>query len=108
MPGDPTGFTPESQYNRAHASMRNVLERCIGVLKSRFRCLQWFSAMLYSPQVAATIIAACAALSNTALEAGEPPFVGDDVCGNEPPAAIVPQVPILLPEGRCCHRATYI
>lgn len=29
--------SPEERYNNRHASARNCVERCIGVLKSRFR-----------------------------------------------------------------------
>ncbi|XP_049273636.1 putative nuclease HARBI1 [Rhipicephalus sanguineus] len=46
VPDNTAGHTSEGQYNREHASMRNVVERCIGVLKSKFRCLQHFRTML--------------------------------------------------------------
>ncbi|XP_065301422.1 putative nuclease HARBI1 [Dermacentor albipictus] len=72
VPGHPAGSTPEGLYNKEHTAMRNVVERCIGVLKSRFRCLQHYRTLLYNPDRAATIIAACAALHNIALAAREP------------------------------------
>ncbi|XP_070385091.1 putative nuclease HARBI1 [Dermacentor albipictus] len=72
VPGHPAGSTPEGLYNKEHTAMRNVVERCIGVLKSRFRCLQRYRTLLYNPDRAATIIAACAALHNIALAAREP------------------------------------
>ncbi|XP_034248536.1 putative nuclease HARBI1 [Thrips palmi] len=31
--------TPESRYNKAHCSDRNVVERTIGLLKERWRCI---------------------------------------------------------------------
>ncbi|KAI4462422.1 hypothetical protein MML48_4g00013483 [Holotrichia oblita] len=31
--------SPEERFNRAHSSARNCVERCIGTLKTRFRCL---------------------------------------------------------------------
>lgn len=71
VPDNPAGHTSEGQYNKQHASMRNVVERCIGVLKSKFRCLQHFRTMLYNPERAARIVYACVALHNIALDAGD-------------------------------------
>nr|XP_054932289.1 putative nuclease HARBI1 [Dermacentor andersoni] len=53
VPGHPNRLTAEGRYNEAHASMRNAVERCIGVVKSRFRCLQRYRVLHYSPQKAA-------------------------------------------------------
>ncbi|XP_072140409.1 putative nuclease HARBI1 isoform X2 [Dermacentor andersoni] len=53
VPGSHAGTSSEGHYNQEHASMRNVVERCIGVLKSKFRCLQHFRTLLYSPDRAA-------------------------------------------------------
>ncbi|XP_063794843.1 putative nuclease HARBI1 [Pseudophryne corroboree] len=40
----------EHSYNHAHKATRNVIERCFGVLKSRFRCLDKSAGLLlYSP-----------------------------------------------------------
>ncbi|XP_063819580.1 putative nuclease HARBI1 [Pseudophryne corroboree] len=40
----------EHNYNHAHKSTRDVIERCFGVLKSRFRCLDKSAGLLlYSP-----------------------------------------------------------
>ncbi|XP_077517201.1 uncharacterized protein LOC144128023 isoform X1 [Amblyomma americanum] len=72
VPGHPSLQTPEGAYNHAHSSMRTAVERCIGVLKSRFRCLQRYRTLHYSPKRSATIIAACAALHNLCLEEGDP------------------------------------
>ncbi|KAH6927341.1 hypothetical protein HPB50_001992 [Hyalomma asiaticum] len=49
IPGNLAPGTPECEYNKEHTSMRNVVGRCIGVLKSRFRCLQRYRALLYKP-----------------------------------------------------------
>nr|XP_054931574.1 putative nuclease HARBI1 [Dermacentor andersoni] len=84
LPGSHAGTTSEGHYNREHASMRNVVERCIGVLKSKFRCLQRFKTLLYSPDRAARIIYACVALHNIALDAGD--WTLDDYGGEVPPA----------------------
>ncbi|XP_070385515.1 putative nuclease HARBI1 [Dermacentor albipictus] len=67
VPGHPASSTPEGFYNKEHTAMRNVVDTCIGVLKIRFRCLQCYRTLLYNPDRAATIIAACAALHNIAL-----------------------------------------
>ncbi|KAH7977772.1 hypothetical protein HPB49_003522 [Dermacentor silvarum] len=40
VPGHPPAHIAQGRYNTAHTSMRSVVERCIGLLKSRFRCLQ--------------------------------------------------------------------
>ncbi|KAH7959107.1 hypothetical protein HPB49_008309 [Dermacentor silvarum] len=45
----------EEKYNTAHATLRSVVERCIGLLKSRFRCMQRYRTLLYEPQRAANI-----------------------------------------------------
>ncbi|KAH7986424.1 hypothetical protein HPB49_025972 [Dermacentor silvarum] len=84
VPGSHAGTTSQGRYNREHASMRNVVERCIGVLKSKFRCLQHFRTLLYSPDRAARIIYACVALHNIALDAGD--WSLDDYGGEVPPA----------------------
>ncbi|XP_070387742.1 putative nuclease HARBI1 [Dermacentor albipictus] len=81
--GHTAGSTPEDHYNKEHTAMRNVVERCIGILKSRLRSLQRYRTLLYNPDRAATIIAACAALHNIALAAREP---DDD--SDVPPAAV--------------------
>ncbi|KAH6926143.1 hypothetical protein HPB50_015290 [Hyalomma asiaticum] len=88
VPGNPAPGTPEDEYNKEHASTRNVVERCIGVLKSRFRCLQRYRALLYKPDRAAGIVSACAALHNIALEAGEPVLAEDTNGGTMPPAPV--------------------
>ncbi|KAG0427514.1 hypothetical protein HPB47_025442 [Ixodes persulcatus] len=60
------------RYNSRHASMRSVVERCIGLLKQRFRCLHKYRTLFYSPYIAGTIISACAILHNVCLYVGEP------------------------------------
>ncbi|KAH7949367.1 hypothetical protein HPB49_008384 [Dermacentor silvarum] len=72
VPGHPTRLTAEGRYNEAHAVVRNAAERCIGILKSRFRCLQSYRTLHYSPRKAATIVTACAALHNLCLQAEDP------------------------------------
>ncbi|XP_070385610.1 putative nuclease HARBI1 [Dermacentor albipictus] len=70
-----TGYPPirtaEGRYNTAHAAMRSVVERCIGLLKSRFRCFQRYRALHYEPDRTANIVAACAVLHNLCLDEGD-------------------------------------
>ncbi|CAN8020719.1 unnamed protein product, partial [Ixodes persulcatus] len=67
VPGRPALGTPAGQYNQSHASMRAVVERCIGLLKSRFRCLHRHRTLYHHPKIAGTIVAACAVLHNVCL-----------------------------------------
>lgn len=52
--------------------MSSVVERCFGVLKQRFRCLQKHRVLQHQPDVAKNIVVACAALHNLCLDRGEP------------------------------------
>ncbi|KAG0417122.1 hypothetical protein HPB47_005867 [Ixodes persulcatus] len=72
-------FTPVGRSNAAHASMRSVVERCIGLLKSRFRCVQKHRVLYHHPRIGGTIVAACAVLHNICLSAGgsDPGFAVD-------------------------------
>ncbi|XP_013401258.1 putative nuclease HARBI1 [Lingula anatina] len=64
---------PEIKYNRAHISTRNTIERALGVLKSRRRCLDRSGGSLqYSTDVACNIIMACFRLKNLCIRAGLP------------------------------------
>ncbi|XP_072143787.1 putative nuclease HARBI1 [Dermacentor andersoni] len=76
LTGHPPMHTAEGRYNTAHAAMRSVVERCIGLLKSRFRSLQRYRALHYEPDRAANIVAACVVLHNLCLDEGD---VLDDV-----------------------------
>ncbi|KAH7973747.1 hypothetical protein HPB49_004825 [Dermacentor silvarum] len=59
-------------FNTAHSSLRSLVERCIGVLKMRFRCLQRHWALYYGSVFTSKIIAACAVLHNLCMRAGLP------------------------------------
>lgn len=59
--------SPEERYNFRQASARNCVERCNGVLKTRFRCLLGERKLRYLPQKVGTIIIACAVLHNLCI-----------------------------------------
>jgi hypothetical protein len=59
-------ITPEERrYNRCHIKTRNVVERTIGILKNRFRCL--YHKLHYRPEKVGNIVVACAILHNLCL-----------------------------------------
>ena len=60
--------TCEENYNRSHKLARHRVERCIGVLKSRFRCLSRQRILMYSPAKAGAIINSCVVLHNILIE----------------------------------------
>lgn len=69
-------LTPNSRaqenYNKAHKVTRSIVERCIGILKSRFRCLSKERTLYYSPEKSGLIINACAVLHNMLMLAKIP------------------------------------
>jgi len=52
----------ESFFNSKHSQTRNIIERTIGVLKNRFRCLLGTRMLHYSPEKSAQITNICSAL----------------------------------------------
>ncbi|XP_053616801.1 LOW QUALITY PROTEIN: putative nuclease HARBI1, partial [Plodia interpunctella] len=61
--------TPEEHYYNLHDTARNTVERCIGVLKARFRCLLSARQLHYDTISAARIVNACCVLHNIANKA---------------------------------------
>lgn len=57
----------ERLYNQKHTSTRNVVERCFGVLKNRFRCILGSRGLHYTPEKATQIINACCAVHNMCI-----------------------------------------
>ncbi|GBP14413.1 Putative nuclease HARBI1 [Eumeta japonica] len=57
----------EERYNRKHMSARNCVERCIGVLKARWRCLLKHRVLHYDPSTVSKIVTACCVLHNIAV-----------------------------------------
>ncbi|KAK0152991.1 putative nuclease HARBI1 [Merluccius polli] len=65
----------EERYNSAHIKTRNVVERCIGVLKKRWACLH--RGIVMEPDRAAAVAGACVVLHNMAM-AWNVPLVEED------------------------------
>ncbi|XP_072360437.1 putative nuclease HARBI1 [Scyliorhinus torazame] len=62
----------ESLYNEAHAATWGVVERCFGLLKMRFRCLDRFGgALQYRPDRVGRMVVVCCALHNIAMQRGD-------------------------------------
>lgn len=74
--------TREERFNERHSTRRSTVERCIGVLKKRFRCLLRYRTLEYTPDKAGQIINACAVLHNMCIRANIPDPA-------EPPEAIM-------------------
>jgi len=64
--------TQEEHFNQRHSTVRSGVERCIGILKKRFRCLLRYRTLEYAPEKAGQIINACAVLHNMCIRANIP------------------------------------
>ncbi|KOB77626.1 Uncharacterized protein OBRU01_03764 [Operophtera brumata] len=67
---EPGVGTAEHRYNEALKQTRATIERCNGVLKSRFRCLLKDRVLHYTPHKASKIIIACTILHNMCIQNG--------------------------------------
>ncbi|XP_042900078.1 putative nuclease HARBI1 [Parasteatoda tepidariorum] len=77
----------EENFNKKLRSLRSSVERCNGVLKSRFRCLHKSGGnLLYSPSKSCQIIMACCVLHNICIERNIPllEYIEDDNDDDEP------------------------
>lgn len=54
----------QEDYNRKLCSVRQIIERCIGLLKVRFRCILGERKLRYNPTKVGSIIYSCATLYN--------------------------------------------
>lgn len=70
----------EVRFNTKHSTARNHVERTIGLLKTRFRCLQRARELQLTPDKAGLITNVCAALHNICIENREE----DNFDGYEP------------------------
>ena len=71
---------PDERYSRAQWKTRSVVERCIGVVKSRFRCIDRSGGVLqYTPERACKIITCAFILHNICIMYRLPiPDIPDD------------------------------
>ncbi|KAJ8967731.1 hypothetical protein NQ314_002677 [Rhamnusium bicolor] len=65
---NPQDDSPEARYNHHHSSARNCIERCIGLLKAKFRCLLKERVARYNPQFVRSLVNACAVLHNMCID----------------------------------------
>lgn len=61
----------QRHFNKMHAKTRSKVERCIGVLKNRFRCLLGENQLLYKHEKCSYIIVSCVVLHNYLISHGE-------------------------------------
>lgn len=62
---DGNNLSVEQQYfNQRVCSLRQIIERCIGLLKIRFRCIMGERKLRYMPTKVGRIVYACATLHN--------------------------------------------
>lgn len=69
---NPVDGTPQARYNIAHMRARNCIERYIGVLKSRFRCLLKSRVSRYNENFVGTLINVCSTVHNICLRFNVP------------------------------------
>lgn len=75
---NPNPGSPEEHYNNLHCTARNSVERTIGILKGRFRCLLVHKVLQYDPIMVSKIVVACSVLHNMCNRAGIPAPTLDD------------------------------
>nr|CAI5863280.1 unnamed protein product [Callosobruchus analis] len=66
--------TLQQAFNKSHSLARNVVERCIGLMKMRFRCLLKERVARYEPKFVAKLTTVCAVLHNMCVEENVPLF----------------------------------
>uniref|UniRef100_A0AAR2IZC1 DDE Tnp4 domain-containing protein n=1 Tax=Pygocentrus nattereri TaxID=42514 RepID=A0AAR2IZC1_PYGNA len=78
--------TEERRYNDVHTLTCSVVERTIGLLKGRWRCLDASGGrLLYNPEKVCRIVRACAVLHNIAQQNGLPLIMTDQQANDPEP-----------------------
>ena len=94
-----TNSPQEAAYNSAHSKTRSVVERCFGVMKSRFRCLDKSGGtLLYSAEKACKLVTATAVMHNYCVARQLDTPVDPAVMARS--AAIQPATQVVQPAGR--------
>lgn len=57
----------EELFNKVHSKARSVVERTIGILKGRWRCLLGERKLRISPEKTTTVVNVCSALHNVCI-----------------------------------------
>jgi len=65
---NPEDGSLESRFNNKFTSARSIVERAIGMLKGRWRCLCKQRMLHYKPTTASKIINACSVLHNICID----------------------------------------
>ncbi|XP_031344728.1 putative nuclease HARBI1 [Photinus pyralis] len=93
-----TNTQRQEVFNNTFKQSRSVVERCIGLLKGRHRCLLKDRVLHYAPNKAARIVLACAILHNIAIHYRVPnPIPLWDEIDQEPlPQPLLDQQDLLL------------
>jgi len=84
----------EVAYNSAHMKTRNVIERCFGILKSRFRCLDKSGGtLLYSAEKTCKIVMAAAVLHNFCINNNIATAIDENIVQRHLAIQPAPQLP---------------
>lgn len=78
------------RFNYKHSQCRNIIERCIGLLKSRFRCLLKARELHYTPEKVCQIINVCVMLHNMCLKYNVP--FDDNLTFDDPDEGTMPNI----------------
>lgn len=69
---NPEKRSPEARYNYHHASAQNTVEKCISLLKMRFRSILKERTAKYTPRFVSDIVTCCAVLDNMCINNNVP------------------------------------